>query len=51
MSHQDRPKWQLDRGERFGNLRRQEAELKVRRRRNDRAARNAETRRLVKELL
>ena len=38
-----RPVWQEKRGPRYGNLRRQVAELKVRRRRNDRACIKAQT--------
>jgi acetyl-CoA acetyltransferase len=40
---QGRPVWQEKRGPRYGNLRRQVAELKVRSHRNDRACFKAQT--------
>lgn len=49
MNIQDRPQWQIERGERYGNLRRQEAELKVRRRRNERAKNKRDAAALMKE--
>lgn len=45
----ERSKWQEERGPRFGNQRRQQAELKVRRRRNDRAEDRREARKEVRE--